>query len=257
MQGNGTELAEKEFLFDKNVECAVCGSKFTTKVVKTGRARFMGTDLDLRPRYTGVDTVKYDVYMCPSCGYAAVAREFTNVTPLQKQNVTEAVASKFQNASGVTDSGETYTYDNAIIRYKMALLAAIKKPSKLSECAFLCLKLAWLYRGVKETLCPDGDVDSLSDEVRDIVESAGEQETNYIREAYKGFEEALSKEYPPICGMDEPTINYLMSVLAYKNGDMDTASKYGYAVLTARNASAKIKDKERDLMDLIKSDKIE
>ena len=253
MQENSTELAEKDFIFDKKVECPICGNSFTSKVVKTGRSRFIGTDMDLRPRYTGIDTVKYDVYMCPKCGYAAVAREFTNMTPRQKQTLKDEVCSKFQ---GMPEADDIYTYDNAIVRYKMALLSAIKKPAKLSECAFLCLKLAWLYGGVKESLCPDDDVDSLPDNVKEIVESSQKEETNYIREAYYGFTEALTKEYPPVCGMDEVTINYLMSVLAYKNGDYDDASKYGYSVLTSRSATAKIKDKERDLMDKLKSDKM-
>ncbi len=253
MQENSTELAEKDFIFDKKVECPVCGGSFTSKVVKTGRSRFIGTDMDLRPRYTGIDTVKYDVYMCPKCGYAAVAREFTNMSPRQKQMLKDEVCSKFQ---GVQEADEIYTYDNAILRYKMALLCAIKKPSKLSECAFLCLKLAWLYRGVRESLCPDGNADGFTDDIREIIESSENEENNYIKEAYNGFTEALIKEYPPICGMDEATINYLMSVLAYKNGDYDNASKYGYSVLSSRSATAKIKDKERDLMDKLKSDKI-
>ena len=42
--------------------------------------------MDLSPRYSGIDTVKYDVYMCTKCGYAAVAREFPNLNAKQKQN---------------------------------------------------------------------------------------------------------------------------------------------------------------------------
>ena len=110
MQENSTELAEKDFIFDKNVECPVCGGSFTSKVVKTGRSRFIGTDIDLRPRYTGIDTVKYDVYMCPKCGYAAVAREFTNMTPRQKQMLKDEVCSKFQ---GVQEACLLYTSDAA------------------------------------------------------------------------------------------------------------------------------------------------
>ncbi len=246
--------SEKDYIFDKNVECPICGKKFATKVVKTGRARFAGSDMDLRPRYTGVDSVKYDVYMCPKCGYAAGQREFTNVTAKQKEILKEEVCSKFEGTPA--PEGDIYTYDNAIVRYKMALLVAIKKPSKLSECAFLCLKISWLYRGIAETLCPDGNIDNLNDIVKEIIQSAEDEEKHYMSDAYKGFTEALSKEYPPICGMDEVTVNYLMSVLAYKNGDNDAASKYGYSVLSSRNATAKIKDKERDLMDMLKSDKI-
>ena len=69
------------------------------------------------------------------------------------------------------------------------------------------------------------------------------------------FEEALQKEYPPICGMDENTISYLMSVLAYKSGDNDKAMQYGYSVISSRGASRKLKDKEREIIDILKAEK--
>ena len=50
------------------------------------------------------------------------------------------------------DSADYYTYDIAIKRYKMALLTAMTKPARGSEQAYLCLKLAWLYRGAAEEL---------------------------------------------------------------------------------------------------------
>lgn len=253
MQGNNPESTEKTYIFDKKLDCPVCGKSFTAKVVKTGKARFVGTDMDLRPRYTGIDTIKYDVYMCPKCGYAAVSREFPHMTLLQKKNIKDEISSKFE---GVTENGDYYTYDDAILRYKMALLTSIKKPTKLSECAYLCLKLAWLYRSVGESVCPDGDVSALAGDAKRVAESAKTEEQKYLKEAYEGFDKALTTEFPPVCGMDEVTLNYLMSVLAYENGNNDMANKYGYSVLSSRNASSKIKDKERDLLDLIKSDKI-
>ena len=79
--------------------------------------------------------------------------------------------------------------------------------------------------------------------------------TNVNEKAYKGFEEALQKEYPPICGMDENTISYLMSVLAYKSGDNDKAMQYGYSVISSRGASRKLKDKEREIIDILKAEK--
>ena len=59
---------ESDLLFDKKCNCPVCDSDFTYKQVRTGKARFIGTDDDLRPRYANIDTVKYDVIMCPICG---------------------------------------------------------------------------------------------------------------------------------------------------------------------------------------------
>lgn len=69
-----TQEIEKEegmYVYDKKIECPVCMKEFTTKIVKTGKARFKGSEMDLRPIYEGVDTIKYDVYMCRTDVYAA------------------------------------------------------------------------------------------------------------------------------------------------------------------------------------------
>ncbi len=238
---------ESTLIFDKKYVCAVCDKQFTAKQVKTGKARFLGTDDDLRPRYSGIDTIKYDVLLCPHCGYASVAREFSNVTTKQRQNIREKIGANYHEAECKDD---TYTYETAIQRYKMALMTAMTKPAKLSEQSYLCLKLSWLYRGAAEEM---EDATEISDVLH--RESCRQGEEKYKKEAYEGFTEALSKEYPPICGMDEMTLNYLMSVLAYSCGDLDNAQRYAYMVIGSRSASSKVKDKERELVEKIKAEK--
>ena len=227
-----TKEGNSMYIFDKTDQNVMyVGRNLKQSMVRTGKARFKGSEMDLRPIYEGVDTIKYDVYMCPHCGYSAVSREFNNITPSQRKTLMEEIGSKYAGVSVEYDG--IYSYDEAVVRYKMALLTAIKKPAKLSECAYLCLKLSWLYRSMSEEKI----------------------EEHYREKAYKGFEEALQKEYPPICGMDENTISYLMSVLAYKSGDNDKAMQYGYSVISSRGASTKLKDKEREIIDILKAEK--
>ena len=107
-----TQEIEKEegmYVYDKKIECPVCMKEFTTKIVKTGKARFKGSEMDLRPIYEGVDTIKYDVYMCPHCGYSAVSREFNNITHSQRKTLMEEIGSKYAGISGGHD--EIYSYD--------------------------------------------------------------------------------------------------------------------------------------------------
>lgn len=42
---------------------------------------------------------------------------------------------------------ETYSYERAVKRCKMAMLTEMVTGGKISESAYLCLKLAWIYRG--------------------------------------------------------------------------------------------------------------
>ena len=121
---------EAQYIYDKKINCPVCGKAFTTSQVKTGKARFLGSDEDLRPLYSKIDTIKYDVCMCPYCGYAAVLRDYENVSDNQIRTLRAEIGDKYN--AGIIDTG-VYSYDTAIRRYKMALLTATVKHAKLSE----------------------------------------------------------------------------------------------------------------------------
>ena len=71
MEGIG-QKKETDYIFDKTIKCDVCGKEFKTKQVRTGKARFIGTDDILKPLYEGIDTCKYDIIMCPHCGMQPV-----------------------------------------------------------------------------------------------------------------------------------------------------------------------------------------
>lgn len=58
-------------------------------MVRTGKVRLVGADSDLRPRYMGVDSLKYDAILCPKCGYAALNRYFNFVMSSQAKNIKE------------------------------------------------------------------------------------------------------------------------------------------------------------------------
>lgn len=235
---------ESAYILDKKMECPICHKEFVSKQVKTGKARFVGTDEDLRPRYSEIDTIKYDVQFCTNCGYASVLREFNNVTSKQRQNILEGIANKF---CGVEYHDDIYTYEDAIYRYKMAILTAMVKPSKLSEGSYLALKLSWIYRAALEE---QEKLDMPDDKLVRAYKMGAE---HYQNEAYKGLKNAVASEYPPICGMDEVTINYLMSVLAYREGDYDDAQRYAYFVLGSRSANAKLKERQRQIVEKLKT----
>lgn len=233
-------IQESDFIYDKTLECPVCGAKVTNKIPKTGRARLIKNDRDLRPIHEGIDTQKYDVLMCHSCGYAALSRFFTQITSAQgkliKENITPKVVLHEYN-------GETYSYEDAIERYKLALANAVVKHAKNSEKAYISLKSAWIFRGYAQSLEDEGKADA------NTLAEARKMEAIHLQNAYKGFAEALSTESFPMCGMDEVTMDYLLGVLAFENKDYERSSKFVAKVLTAPGATPRIKDKARDLKD--------
>lgn len=148
-------MQEQDYLFDKAATCPICDKEFKTKTVKVGKVKLVGTDLDLRPKYEQVDLIKYDIVMCPHCGYAALSRFFKFVTSPQAKRIKESISASFKPQ---TEVKELYTYEDALERYKLTLANAIVKQAKPSEKAYICLKTAWLLRGQGEhldTAAPD------------------------------------------------------------------------------------------------------
>lgn len=240
------EFDENDYIFDKTMTCPVCNKSFKTKQVKIGKPRFAGTDTDLRPVYQGIDTVKYDTVVCLHCGYAALMRNFDSISPRQAKNIKENISKNFK---GIAQGVGPYSYDIALQRSKLALYNSVVKQAKLSDRAYLCLKIAWLYRGALLNL------DKNTPDYDKVAKEFAINELQFTKNAYDGFMKAIAKEMPPIAGMDEVTINYLMSDLGRRCHDYDNAEKFAFGVIGSRTAPAKVKEKARVEIEMIKKDK--
>lgn len=237
------KICEEDFLFDKAYECPVCGDKFKSKTVKANKAKLMGTDIDLRPKYQGIDIVKYDCITCKKCGYSALTRFFNHMTDIQRKLVRTNITPSFK---GLEESGSTYTYEEAYLRYQLALANSVIIKAKASEKAYICLKCAWILRGMREVL-PKNATNRKA-----IVEKYKEEENKYLLKCYEGFSSAAFKESYPICGMDTGTMTYLLAALAIEVGDNANAIKYIGEVISSKNVSDRTKEKARELRELIK-----
>ena len=242
------QVTEEELLFDKTHTCPVCGEEFHSKMIRTGKVKLLSADTDMRPKYQLVDSLKYDAIVCPKCGYAALSRFFKFVTQGQINLINENITKNF---SGLPVTGKIYTYDDAITRHQLALANAIVKKAKASEKAYTCLKMAWLYRGKAETLPKD------TPEYDKVIEELSKQETDLLVNAYEGFLSAFSKEMFPMCGMDEITVTYLAADLARRIGRYDESSRWISKVLTDRKANERIKNKARDIKEMLNKQKAE
>lgn len=219
----------------------MCEKDFRTKAVKSGKTRRLQPDRDLRPRFQYIDTLKYDVFSCPHCGYSALARDFDNIIPARAKLIREQISSKFTPQE--EPEADFYTYDMAIARYKLALLNTTVKKGKESEKAYTCLKLAWILRGKADTLSED------IPEEKEAKKKCQEEEEVFYQQAYEGFSKAISEEMYPICGMDENTMDYLLACMSYHFEKYEMASKCLARVLTSSNASRRLKDMALELKE--------
>lgn len=235
-------MQEQDYLFDKSYTCPICDKEFKARTVRVGKVKLAGTDLDLRPKYDQVDLLKYDIIMCPHCGYAALSRFFKFVTSPQAKNIKATISASFKPQ---TEVKEVYSYEDALERYKLTLANAIVKQAKPSEKAYICLKTAWLLRGKGEHM------DTAAPDYAEQKKKLDEEENEYLHNALEGFLAARQTENFPMCGMDEPTVDYLIAVLSMRFEQYDVATRLVSGILTNPSANPRMKDKARMVKEML------
>jgi len=237
---------ETEFLVPKTVECPACDNKFTELTMKANKARLIGSDRDLRPRYENFDSVKYGVISCPNCGYTVLSRYFAPLSPTIRQLIKANISDAFIKRE---DKPTTYTYEDAFARHQLCLANAIVKKAKDSEKADVCWKTAWVIRAMAENL------DKTAADYEATLKELQTQEDTFLKNAYDGFMKARTGENYPISGMDESTLDYLLATLSIRFKQYDVASRMVSGILASPSANARIKDKARDLKEELKNAK--
>ena len=235
--------SEEEFILEKSVRCKACDTVFKTKMIKNGRVKRLEPDKDLRPRFQYIDTLKYDITSCPSCGYTAMNRYFDQLSSAQAKLIRENISAQFHKSE--EPNTPIYSYDEAIDRYKLSLVNTMVKKGKDSEKAYTCLKIAWLLRGKGETM-PEN-----TPEEKQLKAECKKEEDAFYQQAFEGFMKATAKEMYPMCGMEQSTVDYLISYMAYYFGKYEIASKFLASVLTSAAASRRMKDMALELKELI------
>ena len=239
-------LDETAYIFEKKFKCPICDRPFTSLTTRTGKFRPTGTDVDLRPMYEGPDPVKYEIIACPSCGHAAHSRIFGQLAAVQGKLIKEGLSYAYRPIKWGT---KAYTYEEAKIRYELAMANAIVGRFRNGERAHLCLKMAWLIRGERERF------DANDPDYAEKVKESEADEAELLQQALDGFVDAKQTELPPIAGMDSGTLDYLLSALFYKTGQLEECRKLVGKIMTDRSISnPRIKDRADRLRDIVREE---
>lgn len=220
---------EKDYLYDKNLICPVCGRNFTVKAIKTSSYRMKDKDSDFFIRYDIINPYFYDVWLCNNCGYAAMKADFEKIRNFQIDLIKENITPKWKGR----EYNVPYNVDAAIERYKLSLLNYYYSDSKASKKAMNCLKLAWMCRLTEDL----------------------QAEKDYLKEALKGFNDAFFNEDFPIYGMDRYATMYLIGELNRRTDNLDEAMIWFSKVITTPSINKRLKELARDQKDLIKETK--
>lgn len=205
-----------KLLYDKSYTCPLCGEPFKSKAIRSGKNQLSSIDLDLYPHYTLINPLLYSVIACPHCGYSTLSKTFGALTPKQK----EWLGTQFSKALPHPTYSPYISPEEALKKYKIALIACLTKKSHLSEQGYIALNIAWLYRDLGQT----------------------ENEQIFLKRAFSALSEAFSNERFPIMSMDESTFTYVLAAIAYEIGYLNESKHFLSTVLTSVGCPPRIKD---------------
>ncbi|MEF9951323.1 MAG: DUF2225 domain-containing protein [Clostridium sp.] len=228
---NKSDINFEDYLYDKTFICPCCSNQFKTRAVRNGKVKIVSKDSDLFQRCEPFNPIIYDAIICNKCGYASMGKIFEK--KLHKDDII-AIATKITPSYKHREYPSVYNVTIGIDRLKLSLISSMTKNAKASEIGYTCIKIAWLYR-----LLEDSDSENI-----------------FIENAYNKFNEAYSKENPPILGMDYNTIVYLVAELARKTGRSSEALKLFGTLITSPSTPSRIKEIAKEQRQLI-SDTVE
>lgn len=235
---------EKDFILDKKVRCPVCDKEFPIKAVLATKLKRLEPDFDLRPNYEHVDKCKYDFISCPHCGYSALDTTFSKIDTARVKLIRAEFCPSFKPQKGEA-LPETYSYEYSIEKFKLALICTMKKRAKMSEKAYVCLKIAWLRRAQLKELEGNKETDPK------VIEMIKKEYEGFYAQAYEGFMKAISSETPPYCGMASEAVEYMLANMSVHYKKYDAAMKIIARLIQSPTTSRKLKDKCVDLKDEI------
>lgn len=210
-----------EPLYDKSVTCLYCNHKFKSKQVRSSMAKVIKQDSDYCTYYEGENPIFYDVFVCPSCGFA-FTNSFSRITPSRKEKIEK---NYLKNLSAVPQlCGERDDFD-ALRAYKLASLAAYVINEKKSLVGNLFLRIAWMYRY-------QNDIDN---------------EKEYLEKALRFYLDAYQRGNIHDFVMEEHQLLFLMGDIYIRLGKNNEATKIFSKLLSDRGVSQKIRTRASEV----------
>lgn len=226
---NKKRFTVEEVLYDKTYTCPVCYKEFKSKAIRSGRNRLLNVELDLKANYDIVNPLLYECIVCESCGYAGLSKTFNSLTASQIKWIKEKVCTQYK----VHHYPPILSDKDGVLRYKLALLNSSVKKAKDGEKAYICLKIAWLYRDMKEK----------------------ELEEEFLQYALTGFENAYNTERFPIFELDEHTTAYIIADLYRRKKDYEKAMQWISVLVIDKSIPLRLKTKALHLKGIISEEK--
>lgn len=134
-----------DFIY-KEYTCQLCGNVFSQPRVFADAVKIKSRDEDLKPNFSGVNALYFQVVVCPRCYLSLFERDFgTLEIPPDKVEKVRKVLENAKKEFGSINLGEDRTVDDAIKIFSIAA-AVYTVMEHRRRAAEAYLKLGWLFR---------------------------------------------------------------------------------------------------------------
>lgn len=219
--------------YEKKIDCLHCKKSFPSLKVRTKMIKIDHTESDFQPIYAEnqVNALYYNVFVCQYCGFSFTEDFNKYFAPGIKEQIDEKISN---NWIPHHFKGERTVFD-ALQAYKLALLCATIKKEKYVITSGLALRLAWLYRSLKNS----------------------GQEQRFLKLARDHYMESFSTEDYANTQMSTVRIMYMIAELSRRIGDYENATRFFSRVIENQRVGgeAKLVDMAKEQWELVREER--
>jgi uncharacterized protein (DUF2225 family) len=219
-----------DILYNENLQCPICGNKFSQLTVLVSKLVQESKDPDQRVRFKDVEPMYYEIITCPKCLYSAMADLFKDIEVTKR--MIEALSNVMAPHVGsmeirIGTARDTFTI---FAGYYLAIMCA-------PVCFYEHQRItARLWRNLSRIY------DDCSDEK--MAHYALQRAHDEYMFSYSNFD---------INGKSLQQLCYVIGELKYKLQDVDHARQFFYAAFTNRDGNPAVKRQAEDKLEEIKS----
>lgn len=206
---SGSGLKEENF-FSKEVICPVCANDFKGINYKQKGFKFLNRESDFHETFEGGTPIMHDIWVCPSCYYAAKKEEFAKIKVKEIEKIMNAKLERAKTVKGV-EFTKIRDYESSIASYKLAIMCYEKMEFGSGYVGNLYLKMAWIAREKRKK----------------------DDEQKYLKLTLEKFEKAVEEREEFAGQLSEIGKIYLMGELYRRVGEYNRAEEYFKTVLAS------------------------
>ncbi|MFA5535683.1 MAG: DUF2225 domain-containing protein [Bacillota bacterium] len=216
---------DKNFYYEKKVDCPICGNSFTAIIPRMTKLRLVKRENDLREVFKDFDPLWYAVRICPHCFFAKYHADFDKTHNLSNKGLKPYRDQALQLVDKISlPADQTLSINKVFLGYYLALYFEKIDNAPLTM-AKLYISLSWLYKDVQD---------------EKMYEYAWNKAFNYYHQVY--YKTNLAGLTPS----HEQQLCIVLGELFYRKGEKMEALKHFYAAIRRNDGISYYNNLARD-----------